>query len=347
MVVSWITRSLSPQFAQSILYIDNARDLWLNLKERFSKGDHFRASDLLQQIHSMRHGDLNVSSFFTNMRTLWEELDSLRPPPPCTCPTPSACSLVNFIDKSRENEHIICFLKGLNDSYNSVKTQILLMEPLPSINKVFSLVLQQEHQHNGSILGEPPSLALQFNNNNQSKGQVCGFQMQGRGRGRGSLKCTHYGRINHTIETCYLEHGFPPGYRSRFNPATTNFVASDDSTQNPSDSVNASQPSGTGVQLTAEQLQHLLALLPSSKTDTPHSTNQVHTTPLEVSTTQSAVGKSPSLSTWILDTGATDHVCNDLPKIFWSYAVSHAIHLINRLPSLTLQHKSPFELLYN
>ncbi|KAF1880154.1 hypothetical protein Lal_00022283 [Lupinus albus] len=36
MVVSWISRSLSPQIAQGTDYIDNAQDLWEDLRERFS-----------------------------------------------------------------------------------------------------------------------------------------------------------------------------------------------------------------------------------------------------------------------------------------------------------------------
>ena len=43
------------------------------------------------------------------------------------------------------------FLKGLGEAYNVVKTQILLTEPLPGINKVFSLVLQQERHLSESI----------------------------------------------------------------------------------------------------------------------------------------------------------------------------------------------------
>jgi len=31
---------------------------------------------------------------------------------------------------------------GLAESYNTVKIKILLMEPLPNINEVFSLVIQ-------------------------------------------------------------------------------------------------------------------------------------------------------------------------------------------------------------
>ncbi|KAE9604354.1 hypothetical protein Lalb_Chr11g0070561 [Lupinus albus] len=46
MVISWITRSLSQQLAQSIIYIDNAQELWQDLKERFSK-DNNKASVMI------------------------------------------------------------------------------------------------------------------------------------------------------------------------------------------------------------------------------------------------------------------------------------------------------------
>jgi len=48
----------------------------------------------------------------------------------------------------------MCFSKGLREIYNIVKTQILLVEPLPNINKVFSLVIQQE-RHIIIVLGAP------------------------------------------------------------------------------------------------------------------------------------------------------------------------------------------------
>lgn len=38
------------------------------------------------------------------------------------------------------------FLMGLNESFYTNRGQILLMDPLPSINHVFSLVAQEEKQ---------------------------------------------------------------------------------------------------------------------------------------------------------------------------------------------------------
>ena len=35
------------------------------------------------------------------------------------------------------------FLMGLNDSFSQVRTQALLMDPLPSLNKVYALLIQE------------------------------------------------------------------------------------------------------------------------------------------------------------------------------------------------------------
>jgi hypothetical protein len=36
-----------------------------------------------------------------------------------------------------------------------------------------------------------------------------------------------------------------------------------------------------------------------------------------------------------------------LPKVFWNYAISHAVHIINRLPTPLLANKSPYQVVYN
>ena len=43
-------------------------------------------------------------------------------------------------------EFVIIFLMGLNESYSHIRAQILLIDHLPPINKVFSLIIQAERQ---------------------------------------------------------------------------------------------------------------------------------------------------------------------------------------------------------
>jgi len=46
MVLLWITITLIPKIAEIIIHIDEAKILWEDLKERFSKNDYFKILDL-------------------------------------------------------------------------------------------------------------------------------------------------------------------------------------------------------------------------------------------------------------------------------------------------------------
>ena len=47
----------------------------------------------------------------------------------------------------QQQEYVMQFLMGLNESYAGMRGQILMLDPLPSISKVFNLVVQEERQH--------------------------------------------------------------------------------------------------------------------------------------------------------------------------------------------------------
>lgn len=50
------------------------------------------------------------------------------------------------------------FLMGLDPEYTIVRGQILMMDPLPNINKVFSLVLQEERQKGVPIVSSSSTM---------------------------------------------------------------------------------------------------------------------------------------------------------------------------------------------
>ena len=149
MVLSGINRTLSTQIVESVVYIDIANNIWDDLKERFSRGNHFCNSYLLQEIHSTKQGERNVTQFYTDMNILWEELVYFKPIPRCTCGGTCKCDMSRMSHNYRNLECVIYFLKGLDQVYNAMKTQILMMEPLPNISRVFSLLIQEERQFNG------------------------------------------------------------------------------------------------------------------------------------------------------------------------------------------------------
>ncbi|XP_052735367.1 uncharacterized protein LOC128197453 [Vigna angularis] len=289
MVLSWIIKTLSPQIAESVIYVENAQELWEELKERFSKGDHFKFSDLLQEIHSIKQGERSVTQYFTDLKILWEELEFLRPIPICSCKIPCKCDLSRASQKYRDMEHVICFLKGLSECYDTVKTQILLMEPLPNINRVFSLIIQQErqgkndsNQNDSKVLASTTEKQNQWKNNQGWKtyGRGNPPRNQGRGRGRNpnyGKQCSYCHKMNHTIDECYSKHGYPPWYKKNDNSSENSTGQSEWGAANvcsTSTGVQTSQQNVTQNSFTHEQMQKILQML--EKVDTPsHSISQI------------------------------------------------------------------------
>ncbi|XP_058775261.1 uncharacterized protein LOC131649518 [Vicia villosa] len=289
MIMSWIKNSVEQEIAQSILWMDNAADMWNELKERFYQGDVFRISDLQEEICTLKQGDSSISSYYTKLKILWQELDNFRPIPSCEC-DPSCSALVK-IRAYRDSDQVIHFLKGLNDQYAAIRSQIMLMDPLPSICKVYSLLVQG-------------------NNYTGGRGNVRGGKTAG-GRGRGNRVCTHCGMTNHTIDTCFKKHGYPPNWKTDGAAgAFNNYVSSQDKheVQHRDDSETNVQAS-SGLAFTPEQHKALLALLQDASQIQSHSINQLtsHNTPNSGIICTLPTSFHPD--TFILDTSATDHVC--------------------------------------
>ncbi|XP_061343292.1 uncharacterized protein LOC133289389 [Gastrolobium bilobum] len=247
-VLGWIHRSISQTIAQSI------NDAWNDLRNRFSQSDIFRISDLQEEIQKLHQGDKTMTEFFTQLKILWDELENLKP-----IPTPlvaCVCGTADVMRTYRDQDHTIRFLKVLNDTYSQVRSQVILIEPLPNVIKAFSLITQQERQFysedqlNARTTAQTFAAVTDHSNNRRgayngggynrapsgnyggSSGNYGGRSIRGRGRGFGGRNtpgrlCTHCNRSNHTIETCYLLHGFPPGYKTYNSHMANNISTSD------------------------------------------------------------------------------------------------------------------------
>jgi hypothetical protein len=133
---------VSESIAQTLVFHEYAIDSWEDLHERFAKAGRIRIVSLKSALHNLKQGNRSVLDYYTDMRALWEELNSHRPMPLCTCVHQCHCQAMRAARNYRVEDQIIQFLTSLNENFSVVKTQVLLMDLLPTINKVYSLVVK-------------------------------------------------------------------------------------------------------------------------------------------------------------------------------------------------------------
>uniref|UniRef100_A0A2N9HAP9 CCHC-type domain-containing protein n=1 Tax=Fagus sylvatica TaxID=28930 RepID=A0A2N9HAP9_FAGSY len=166
MVLTWILNSISPSLANSLEYHTNPREVWIDLQSRFSHGNNARP--LSPETHLQNHTDLKD------------------------------------FQQQADDERVFQFLLGLNDSFAQLRTQILAMEPLPPITKVFSILFQEEQQRLLHIRPLPTdSLAFAAANSSTS---------------RPNHRCTECGKTGHTRDRCWRVIGYPSGRDPRSKP---------------------------------------------------------------------------------------------------------------------------------
>lgn len=270
-------------------------------------------------------GSERITSYFTRFKKACDELFILQALPVCTC------GVAKEIQKKQEDQRLVQFLMGLNDSYTIARGNILMISPLPTIAQVYSLLLQEEKQReiqsDVHFLTNFASLYASGSRN---------FQNRTCYDGRKPLFFNFCKRNGHTEDKCYKKHGYldksGQGDRyGKFNPNKfkgKSVVAYARSWQEMEDVPSTS--SGVVPGHTAEQHQQLLSMLSGvhvsegeNNSNNMSSVNftgitSCHTGITSCNVSINSDANCTCLSSyltkenpWILDSGASEHMTYD------------------------------------
>lgn len=203
---------------------------------------------------------------------------------------------------------------GLNESYSAIRGQIFLMLPLPSVNTVYSLLLQEKAHREVSLNPDSLSISLPvtFAAQNISSGilptpptTTLRSSSPRDHDERHFVQCIHCNKLGHTVGKCYSLHGYPLGHKFHKKPMTSSTFAFAD----------GSLPTPIPPAFTKGQYYQLIALLNSSNAS---SSNHTGTNPYVANLTGITLNLLLFTSSyWIIDTDATDHMTSS------SYPLTH------------------------
>lgn len=101
-------------------------EIWKDLETRYHITNIPRSYQLSQQIWSLQQGTMDLATYYTTLKTLWDELDGAA----CakTCHTCDCCKVMS---KQAEQAKIIKFLAGLNKFYGIIRGQVIIKKNIP------------------------------------------------------------------------------------------------------------------------------------------------------------------------------------------------------------------------
>lgn len=121
-ILSRIINFVPESISQSIVFMENAIDVWIDIKECLSQGNLVHISELMQEIYAMQQDSWSVTEFHSNLKILWEELEIYIPIPTCTCRIKCSCQAMRSAQKNHTILYAIRFLTSLNHNFVVVKS---------------------------------------------------------------------------------------------------------------------------------------------------------------------------------------------------------------------------------
>ncbi|KAL5567807.1 hypothetical protein UlMin_024382 [Ulmus minor] len=176
-----------------------------------------------------------------------------------------------------------------------------MQDPFPLINKVFSLVVQKERQMSltSSSISDSASFAVNTGSSSYSRGKYDNRQYE-------KPTCAHCGYLGHTIDKCYKLHGYPPGFKFCNSNSMGNTGKYSPVNQNRPMANQTGTSSDQGDDST-DQTSGLIALLSNQLS----STSPMNTEQQPVVSNFTGISSFIPSNSWILDIGATHHVCHN------------------------------------
>nr|XP_009778048.1 PREDICTED: uncharacterized protein LOC104227499 [Nicotiana sylvestris] len=229
MVISWLTASLSPEIAESVQYSETAQSIWVQLQTRYGTANRTKIFELKRELAHTSQGPLDIASYFSKLKGLWDELGVVctNHGQRCTC-----AAKPGIIQEDEENR-LFQFLMGINETYMGVRSNLLMMQPPPSLDNAYNILLNDEKQRQVQSISQFNHDSMSFNvNTNNTPGFPFGVsqnfevnqaavpnhpplrqytQRVNFDQNKGSMFCKYCKKFGHLVDKCYKLYGYPQG----------------------------------------------------------------------------------------------------------------------------------------
>nr|GEU76510.1 cysteine-rich RLK (receptor-like protein kinase) 8 [Tanacetum cinerariifolium] len=311
MIISWILNTVTDQIGNNLSFVYSASALWQELQEHYSQLDGHIIYQLTNEITQLKQ---------------------------------TICSVEMRLNGAREGrKRLLQFLMRLDECFSNVRGQILLMKPLSNTIKVYAMLKQEEKQKESTTPQYlTPTVTSTFTNSRQSQSTT--NTRQNRSTTIPNTKkitfkpgviCGNCQKEGHYQNECYQLVGYPVGHplhgkfkpgsggsgngsnrTTNFKPRTVKMVATQTNGQEGTSS-EASTSNGTHgdaavfakMDSLQNQLNQVMLMLQNPQ-------GQCDPKLLAAGRYLFISGVSLFKDAWVVDSGASDHICISIHLMF-------------------------------
>ncbi|XP_068309849.1 uncharacterized protein [Pyrus communis] len=188
LVMSWLLNSMERKIAEIFSYSESSLTLWTTVKEMYSNQNNYaRIFQLKKDISSVQQEGKTFVQHLGSLRSMWNELDVYRPH------TTDPMVLL----KRTEEYKIFQLLSSLSSDYEDLRSHILINPELPSFTSICATIQREEVRrkvmNNGTKTIVTEARAY-LTNEKRYKGK------------NPHLKCLHCDNIGHVRDKCWILH---------------------------------------------------------------------------------------------------------------------------------------------
>ncbi|XP_074364292.1 uncharacterized protein LOC141705113 [Apium graveolens] len=206
LVISWLHNNVSENIKQSILFINSAHDVWLHLEKHFMLTNGSRKYKLTRDLFFLKQNKMKINDYFPTLSSLWEEIDSINTLPIVTSTADDIAKFMTALQSQKAESKLFQFLNGLDDCYSALRSQLLLLQPLPTIEVAYAAIQQEESQSDLLSRADIELSAMFSKSNLESR----------------NVSCTACGGRGHSADKCWTVVGYPKWHHKYKKPTPRN-----------------------------------------------------------------------------------------------------------------------------
>ena len=198
-VKGWVINSMETDVMMLFIRLKTAKDVWDAVSRTFYEGtDKSIIYDLSRKVMATKQAGRPVSTYFSDLKFIWQELDHRKPIPF------TQTEVIKVRTTEIEEERVYLFLVGLDDIYDSIRGEILRTNPLPGTENVFAILRREEQRRNTMLnqrdISQVAMAAKKFVPSSFSQ-HSSSITIGGR--------CSHCGSDKHLVDSCFKKNGYP------------------------------------------------------------------------------------------------------------------------------------------